>query len=292
MNRHGEPMQLADDDEVRAWLNAALACEPPVSDAVPGVRAAIRRRRHRMATSIGVALVAVAGLVIGGLQLPGAGTGRLETLRPATSSPAPSVQPSPSPSPASSSAAPTPASPPPPPPSASPSAARVAIPHLTVAITTTSAPGARDVTWSVRVRGLVPQLWNAQTGMAIPPGYDHLLGTVEIFGDGSPDSGSDGGAVRCHRGAPLVPVDRTFRSLQHTYAKPGDYTFTFGARACVLGTVTQTVRVHVTGPAQQLSLALPSAPLAATVGQPVKVTLHTTGMDVWPYVVDYGDGAR
>lgn len=265
MNRHGEPTQLADDDEMRGWLNAALAGEPPVRDAVPGVRAAIRRRRHRMATSVGVAVVAVAGLAIAGLQLPGVNE-RLETVPPATSSPAPSVRPSPSLPPPASSPAPTQTASPSPRRSASPSGARVAVPHLTVSITTTSARGASDVTWSVRIRGLVPQLYDAQTGIPIA-GADQLLGTTESFGDGS-HGGSDGGAVLCHRGAPLVPVDVTFRLAQHTYTKPGDYTYTFGARACVLGTVTQTVRVHVTGPAQQLSLALPSVPLAAT-GPPV-----------------------
>ncbi len=286
MNTSGGP-QLA-DGEVRGWLDVALLGEPPVPDAVPAVRSAIRRRRRTMAASTGLAFVAFVGLILGGLQLPRADNDRLDTVSPASVSPAPSISPSPSTAPS--------AKPPVTPslPVVRPSPPVAAKPHLTVTITRTSPAGARDLTFSVRIRGRVPQLWNAQTGQPIPNG-DPLLGTAVDFGDGSPPNGSDGGAVTCHRGAPLVTVDDTFPSgfWPHRYANPGNYALTFTARACGI-TVTRTAPVHVSAPAQLLSLALTTAPLVATVGQPVKVTLHTTGfaVDVWPYVVHYGDGAR
>jgi len=93
----------------------------------------------------------------------------------------------------------------------------------------------------------VPRLSDAATGQPVT-GPEQVLNTRVDYGDGSLPGGSDGGAVACKAGAPLVPLHMTWANaaaFTHTYAKAGSYTVTVSVRVCGLGTVSRHMKVSV-----------------------------------------------
>jgi len=117
-------------------------------------------------------------------------------------------------------------------------------PYVEISLTPTVTGS--DLRLAVQLRGMVPEPYDDASGQPLANNGQAVLKTRLNFGDGSPPTGSDGGAVHCLEGAALAPVDMTWSyegAFAHTYAAPGTYTATFTVSVCGLGDVSRAAEV-------------------------------------------------
>ena len=116
-------------------------------------------------------------------------------------------------------------------------------PWAKVTLVRTSAEGSRTVSVKVTVAGAVFGDVNAE-GKPLPSATSQGHGSRIAWGDGALD-GSDPGDVGCAKTPPMVPLRRDL-TLDHTFAKPGTYTFSFTQEGCGLSApVTRTLAITV-----------------------------------------------
>lgn len=251
---------MADLDDLFGSIRSA-AQQSPVGPAEDVRRRGERRTRNGRVLLATTALALVAGT---GTLLLTSGADGTDSLRPpqlaatptGTPEPGLSLSPDPTPAPTTAVTPSTPTATSAPASTRPPSAPAAVAPSLGVDLVRTSPDGAAQVTWTARVTGRLPQLYDAQTGAAAGS-PDQLLSVSWDNGDGT-TGGGDSGAVECRAGAPLRTTSATFsQGLEadgsaKTYA-PGTYTVRLTATGCGAGatgatTATDSITFTVDGP--------------------------------------------